>query len=215
MKKLIINADDFGSSAVFNGKIIELLEKGFIKSTTVMVNRLTEAMNPQTRQLSAIKGISIGLHIELDPAKALRKQMDYQYKKFLGVFGFPPSHFDMHVPKMDSEKMSNPNIITELNKFAERRQLPVRNQGAETKARHTTYQAFHNASFTLELSEIEGFLSRMNDGESAELITHPGDYDPDSKSSLNKERKEDFDKIILLQPILEKLGISNISYFEL
>jgi len=215
MKKLIINADDFGSSAVFNGKIIELLEKGLIKSTTVMVNRFTEAMNPQIKQISEIKGISIGLHLELDPAKALRKQMDQQFKKFLGVFSFPPSHFDMHVPKMDSEKMSNPNIIAELNKFAERQQLPVRNHGSETKAKHTTYPAFHNASFTLELSEIEDFLSKLNEGESVELITHPGDYDPESKSSLNKERKDDFDKIILLQPILQKFEISNISYFEL
>jgi len=215
MKKLIINADDFGSSRVFNDKILELLEKGFIKSTTVMVGRLNEAMHAQIKKLNSIKGISIGLHFELNLSKPLTKQMTLQYNKFMGVFGFPPSHIDMHIPFADREKAKDPAIIQTLNGFAERHVIPVRNHGVPANVKQTTHPAFHNETFTLVIEEIEAFLATIKEGESAELITHPGDYDPESKSSLNKERKDDFDKIIQLQPILHKLGITNISYLEL
>jgi predicted glycoside hydrolase/deacetylase ChbG (UPF0249 family) len=38
MKYLIINGDDFGMSNIFNQSILELLEKGLVSSTTVMVD---------------------------------------------------------------------------------------------------------------------------------------------------------------------------------
>ncbi|KKR55034.1 MAG: YdjC family protein [Parcubacteria group bacterium GW2011_GWA2_40_23] len=41
MKYLIINADDFGYSDIFNAKILELIERGLVSSTTVMVNYIT------------------------------------------------------------------------------------------------------------------------------------------------------------------------------
>ena len=39
MKYLIINADDFGMSNIFNEVILELLEKEHVRSTSVMVKR--------------------------------------------------------------------------------------------------------------------------------------------------------------------------------
>ena len=51
MIKLIINADDFGYSKVFNEKILELLEKGYVKSTTVLVDWITPDQKPQVARL--------------------------------------------------------------------------------------------------------------------------------------------------------------------
>ena len=51
MIKLIINADDFGYSKVFNEKILDLLEKDFIKSTTVLVNWITDEQKEQIQRL--------------------------------------------------------------------------------------------------------------------------------------------------------------------
>ncbi len=42
MKKIIINADDFGYSYIFNKSILDLIKKKLISSTTVMVNYITK-----------------------------------------------------------------------------------------------------------------------------------------------------------------------------
>jgi predicted glycoside hydrolase/deacetylase ChbG (UPF0249 family) len=81
MIRLIINCDDFGMSKIFNERILELLENGFAKSTTVMVQRVTDEQDSQIRRLAALRsGVSIGLHIEYDTAKPLGHQVEEQYK---------------------------------------------------------------------------------------------------------------------------------------
>ena len=68
MTKLIINADDFGMSAVFDEKILELLEREYMKSTSVLVNRLSK----NEHRVRALYGLSrthkvgVGLHVDLD-----------------------------------------------------------------------------------------------------------------------------------------------------
>ena len=69
MKKIIINADDFGMSRVFNEIILDLLAKEFIKSTSVLVTRGLNDQLDQIERLKEImeqKDISVGLHLESD-----------------------------------------------------------------------------------------------------------------------------------------------------
>ena len=67
MKYLIINADDFGMSKVFNESILDLIRDGKIKSTTVMVNRGIGDEKKQIEELielSKTLNLSVGLHLE-------------------------------------------------------------------------------------------------------------------------------------------------------
>lgn len=211
MIKLIINADDFGMSNIFNEKILELLEKSYIKSTTVMVNRIMEEQDYQIKQLINLyndKKISIGLHIESDADKPLKSQIKEQREKFKNILGFYPTHLDIH------KSMGSKEVVMEVNRFAEEYGLPVRNHGIKANTKQTSYPAFFLSN--QKFGEIIRFLEEMKDGSSYELITHPGEYDPACKSSLNKERKDDYDNIIKLQSFLRQhKNIKNISYLEL
>lgn len=211
MIKLIINADDFGYSKVFNGKILDLLEKGFIKSTTVMVNRLDKNQETQINELKGLyqaNKVSVGLHLELDDNKKVNPQIDEQYRKFSKVFGSGPSHLDIHKEHQKSVEM-------EVARFAEQHGLPVRNHGVETGAKQTTYPAFMCPKCIMTLDIVVDFIKKMKEECSYELVSHPGEYDPNCRSSLNKERKKDYDTIIRLQDFLKLHNIKNISYLEL
>jgi len=61
-KNLIINADDFGFDPEASNGILELLSEHKISSTTVMANLVG---NRELLELSKIKGIGIGLHLNL------------------------------------------------------------------------------------------------------------------------------------------------------
>ena len=65
MIKLIINADDFGYSKVFNEKILDLLKKGYIKSTTVMVNWITQEQDKQNQILMLQKMFKHGFYTDM------------------------------------------------------------------------------------------------------------------------------------------------------
>ncbi len=209
MIKLIINADDFGMSMIFNEKILELLEKRLIKSTTVMINRVTEEQRTQLNKLVSLKDkISIGLHVELDLEKPMPEQVEEQYNKFIKVFGFKPSHLDVH-------KMTrNENAVKTINEFAHKHNLPTRNHDIPSDTKQTTDRVL--VSVKGDYEEILNFLKKMNDGHSYEIAMHPGKYDSSSKSSLNKQREAEFDCIVRLQDFLrENKNVKLISYLEL
>ncbi|HII15187.1 MAG TPA: ChbG/HpnK family deacetylase [Nanoarchaeota archaeon] len=212
MRKLIINADDFGISRVFNEKILELLKRGFIKSTTVMINRVTKEPDMQLEQLvklNSCKRISIGLHLEIDAEKPIRQQMEAQYQSFISLFGFQPSHIDVH------KLVHSKEVVEEANSLAERYRLPVRNHGIKANTKQTDYPAFSCSDGVMKMGEVTGFLQSVKDGSSCELITHPGQYDPASASRINREREQDYNVIVQLQDFLKANDIQNISYWEL
>ncbi len=94
MIKLIINADDFGYSKVFNEKMLDLLERGFIKSTTVLIDRVTDSQAHQIRRLTALNEagrISVGLHVDFDLEKPLLQQAKEQFEQFKKIFKVKPS----------------------------------------------------------------------------------------------------------------------------
>jgi predicted glycoside hydrolase/deacetylase ChbG (UPF0249 family) len=219
MIKIIINADDFGYSKIFNEKILELLEKGFVKSTTVLIKRVGKDQSGQTKRLIELhesKKIGVGLHLDLDLEKPTRPGIEEQYRKFVSVFGFTPSHLDVH------KIIGNKPVVEEINRFAEEHGLPVRNHGIPSNAKHTTHEVLlasgvaGGKAWNLKLDDLTAFLQGLKDGSSCEIATHPGDYDPGSKSGLNKERRADYENIIKLQDFLKShKNFKIISYLEL
>jgi predicted glycoside hydrolase/deacetylase ChbG (UPF0249 family) len=212
MIKLIINADDFGHSKIFNAEIIKLLKDKKLKSTTVMVKRIDPTQKYQIEELKILReeGISIGIHFEMDENEDLQKQISEQYSLFLDYFGFQPSHFDIHMPKYRLME----NAALEIIKFGNEKGLPVRNLGINTVGKHTSEKAFFATDHSIE--EIYDYIDKMAEDKSYEIITHPGRFDPESKSSLNKDREQDIVKVNLINNKIKQMPkIKLISYLEL
>lgn len=212
MIKLIINADDFGHSVIFNTEIIKLLKEGKIKSTTVMVNRVDYKQDKQIEELKTLrkKDTSIGIHFEMDENGNLKSQIEQQYSLFLNIFGFSPSHFDIHMPKYRLMEKAAVEIIN----FGNERGIAVRNLGINKIGKHTSEKAFFATNHSIE--EIYDYIKNMEEGKSYEIIVHPGRFDPESKSSLNKEREEDIEKVNLINEKIKSYPeIKLTSYLDL
>ena len=110
------------------------------------------------------------MHCELDIGKPLRVQIQRQYKLFKKIFSAEPSHLDIH--KLDKDKP----VVAAVCRFAEERGLPARNQGLKTKAKQTSQPAISATHLTFE--ELKEVIGQLKNGESYELVTHPGAYDP-------------------------------------
>jgi len=210
MKYLIINADDFGMSKIFNESIIDLIKNKKIKSTTVMVNWITDNQKDQIEELvklSKTKNTSIGLHLEFNSSD-YENQIKDQYNKFIKILNFKPSHLDIH--KHAEFKDSFPIIA----KFSIEKKLPCRNKDLGIKYFKTT----DDLSFCgtgKSFDELENWIKNLEDDKYYEILFHPGKFDPDSRSTLNKNREDDAEHILKLNSILKKYNIKLISYLEL
>ncbi len=113
MKRLIVNADDFGMSAGINRGIIQAREHGIVTSTSLMVRW------PFAREAAAYcqghPEFGVGIHIDLgewgrcngawEPVyevvrlsdeAAVRHEVDRQLNAFRQLIGRDPDHLDSH-----------------------------------------------------------------------------------------------------------------------
>lgn len=210
MKYLIINADDFGYSFVFNKSILDLIEKDLISSTTVMVNWIENKQKSQINKLINLKklhNLSIGLHLELSNLN-IKEEINTQYNKFIKIFKFEPSHIDIHKPKNNEIEY----II--VQKFCKDKNLPCRNLGFKNELiKMTKNECLNGTDKTID--ELKIWLKNLNENESYEILFHPGTYDKMCKSSLNKDREKISKKITIIFNLLSKYNIKLINYFDL
>jgi chitin disaccharide deacetylase len=113
MKRLIVNADDFGRSKAINDGIIEGHQKGIVTSASLMTDR--DAFDHAVQLAKANPKLGIGLHLDLDsffevqhgvgrllrykdpavPMSAIVKETERQIEKALAT-GLPIRHLDGH-----------------------------------------------------------------------------------------------------------------------
>ena len=209
-KSLIINADDFGMSQIFNEVILDLIKKDLIYSTTVMIDRVTDNQKKQFDELIALsknKNLSVGLHLEFRYSD-YPSQIKSQYNKFKEVLGFNPSHIDIHKAHslMDS--------FSDVAEFCRKNNLPLRNSGVLHEGIKTTSaEAFFGSIADFE--KIEEWIKTFEDGKYYEILFHPGKFDFSCKSSLNKDRERDVEHIKNLNNILKENNIKVVSYLDL
>lgn len=207
MKKLIINADDFGMSFVFNQSILTLLHDKRVTSTSVLVYRITEQQQEQVQELKRLSktmNISVGLHLDFKNS-SYKKQIQTQFALFTALFGCSPSHLDIH-------KASHfPDSISVVADFCRQKKLPCRNKGGGISYFQTTSSpAFHGTvdDFTV----IANWITTLEDGHPYEILFHPGMYDPACSSLLNKKRELDIAHLLKLHTLLKKYNITLVSY---
>jgi predicted glycoside hydrolase/deacetylase ChbG (UPF0249 family) len=207
---VIINADDFGYSKIFNEKILELLEKHFITSISIMVEWINGEQKNQVEKLKDIRNnfeVSAGLHIEFKNEN-FESQIQEQFNKFISIFGFEPDHIDLH--KSTYLQNGYPAII----KFCFEKGIPCRNHGNMEYDAITTDFPVYNAT-KRNAEEIKEWLSGLESKKTYMINFHPGIYDPDSKSGLNKKREADAKNIEAIQPFLQELSIKLTSFRQL
>jgi hypothetical protein len=196
-KKLIINADDYGLSDKFNKGILELIEKGIVTSTTVMVNKNFA----RPKALLKHENVSVGLHLDLGFETSM-EEIENQIKKFRKLFGRLPSHLDGH--KYYHLLHGNfPKVLEIARKY----KLPVR----------STCPADRKIMKRFKIKTPDQYISWHPDRKNklfkdlknakfgiTELLCHPGYFDPKATTGYNRQREKelrilkggDFKKII-------------------
>ncbi len=113
-RRLIVNADDFGTSPGVNRGILEAHENGIVTSASLMVRG---AAAEEAVRMAADRGrrFSLGLHVDLgewelaesswrplyevvplDDDAAVRSEVDRQLEMFRRMTGHDPTHMDSH-----------------------------------------------------------------------------------------------------------------------
>ena len=209
-KSLIINADDFGMSQIFNEVILDLIRNDLICSTTVMIDRVTDNQKEQFDELIALsksKNLSVGLHLEFKDSDYL-SQIKSQYQKFREILGFNPSHLDIHKASTIKESISH------VADFCRDKRIPCRNKGGYIDYFKTTDSpSFHGSIADFE--KIKEWIKTFEDEKYYEILFHPGKFDSSCKSSLNEDRERDVEHIKNLNAILDKNNIKIVSYLDL
>ncbi|MDA3856084.1 MAG: ChbG/HpnK family deacetylase [Candidatus Woesearchaeota archaeon] len=209
MKRIIINADDFGYSVIFNESILNLIENNLVTSTTVMVNWVSDEQEEQIKKIIELKekyNLSIGLHLEFKNEN-FEKEIAIQYNHFSDIFSFNPSHIDIHKPKKSDEE------ILVISNFCKENNLPCRTMTNKLKDVKTTNKLFNGTDSSFE--DLDEMIKSMQEDEIYEILFHPGTYDENCKSSLNEKRELDIEKIKYLVPKLDKNNIQLVSYNDL
>jgi predicted glycoside hydrolase/deacetylase ChbG (UPF0249 family) len=104
MRRLIVNADDFGASSGTNRGIVECHTRGVLTSTSMMV---TGAAVEEAAELSRANPLlAIGLHwdvigedereFDLSDHRAVRSEFELQLERFHEIMGRGPTHVDSH-----------------------------------------------------------------------------------------------------------------------
>jgi predicted glycoside hydrolase/deacetylase ChbG (UPF0249 family) len=138
MKRLIVNADDFGLSISVNDGIVRAHTDGIVTSTSLMVRQpAAEAAAAAARTLP---GLSVGLHVDIaewerhgdawrtlyewaaaDDPEAVRTEVQAQLERFERLLGRMPTHLDSHQHLHRSEPLRSTLLA-----IASTQSIPVR-----------------------------------------------------------------------------------------
>ena len=185
MKCLIVNGDDFGASRGINRGIVEAHEAGILTSASLLVDRAASA--GAAALLRVYPGLSVGLHLELDPVIPERAaaECERQLARFLELTGEPPTHLDSH-----HDVHRDPRVLPHVLAQARRERVPVRGHSG---ARHLGkfYGQWGGRTHPEQIG-VDGLL-RLLDAEVGEGVTelscHPGYIEPGFRSSYVAERE--------------------------
>ncbi len=181
MKKLIINADDFGYSYSVNKGIIEAHTKGVVTSTSVMIDAIAA---DEAKDLKKYNDLSIGLHFEVKETGNIQSELDRQIKKFISIIGRNPDHLDSHKKHTTTE-----GIREVLELYVNNHKVPVRDFGYAKFI--DTFFGFNSAG-DVSVDQLKKAIDLATD-EYNEIMCHVG-YSDDylrEHSSYSDKREEE------------------------
>lgn len=204
---LIVDADDFWTSRVFNNEMITLCEQNKLTGVSIMVRRGIESQLSDVLALKNActnKNISLWLHFILNVDEDYKVSIEEQHSLFISLFGQAPTHFDIHKDLPDEEWKK---LIREK---ADVLWIPLRNRWeAELSHKHTDWIRY--IAYQKSQAELEEWLAWLEKGKTYEIVFHPWKYDPDSHSNWNAEREGDVKMIHHLYSVWDNYDIHFIS----
>jgi len=215
MRRLIVNADDFGFAAGVNEGIIEAHVNGILTSTSLMVNR--PAAEDAARLAHEHPGLSVGLHYEEDgpeidePGHAART-FAAQLARFRELTGAEPTHVDSHHHVHMNRMSTFAPLVAPLG-------VPLRGDG------RVHYLGEFYAQPRRGIVELERvrtpFLLALLSGDGVtdaftELGCHPARVTGDLRSSYASEREVELATLTEpdLRDRIESIGLTLASYHD-
>jgi predicted glycoside hydrolase/deacetylase ChbG (UPF0249 family) len=218
VRRLIVNADDFGLTEGVSAGILAAHRHGIVTSTTVLV---TTGLDREQVAAARDSGIGLGIHLNLTLGKPLTRgaslvdgdgkfvrdvrraaaraerkhveaELEAQADKFVSLFKKNPTHLDSH-----HHVGLYPPAREVVIALAQRLGVPVRSQDAAARARARgaglrTPDHFFGESGPeayWSLARVRAHLRGLPDGVS-EFMTHPGWFDDDLAYSRYGRQRE-------------------------
>lgn len=218
MRRLIVNADDFGLTAGVSRGILVAHRRGVVTSTTMLV---TGAIDSDLVAEARDSGIGLGIHLNFtlgkpltrgrslvgpdgrflrDPRRAaaaaaareVAQEVDAQVERFLALVKRPPTHLDSH-----HHVALHPPVREAFLTAAVRLGVPVRSEHEAARAgaralRLRTPDRFLGGSGPeayWSLARTLAHLRTLAAGVS-EFMTHPGYFDADLAYSRYGRQRE-------------------------
>lgn len=217
MKKLIINADDFGLTPGVCQGILELNQKGIVKSTTALVNSpyFVSGIEAATNYPSLGIGIHLALDIftseSLDPSicqedgrfysqsqlknllpvsyEIIYQEWQLQIEKFIAITGKLPTHIDSHHHVHLADSVCEQASRDLANYY----NIPLRDAVVNRGKSVLSYQ-FYNEGATLD--NLKTAICKVLDQEADyyEIFCHGAIVDDElmAISSYNTMRKQEY-----------------------
>ena len=206
MPNLILTSDDFGTSKIFNQRMIEMLQSNMLTSISIMVDQVTPDQQNQfaeIKKMYAQNNFSLGLHLEVSEADN-ESVYQRQWNRFDELLSLTPDYIDVHKGHFQNATF---NAIAE---FCLQKGVRFRKY-KETTVNVSSPESSLTATFK-ELDAIKEWIDKFEVSSTYELVFHIGSFDPDSKSSLNKERELDIEKLKMVHQFISDKNISVVNY---
>ncbi len=205
VRRLIVNADDFGLTAGVSAGILRAHRHGIVTSTTVLV---TGAIDREQLAAARDSGLGLGLHVNLtlgrplsrgrslvdasgrfvrDPLRAagraaardVEREVAAQVERFIALARRPPTHLDSHLHVGLYKPVASVVLAT-----ARRLGVPVRSQDAAARRRARsagllTPDAFFGEAGPEAYWTPARTLRHLRElpGGISEFMAHPGIFD--------------------------------------
>jgi len=232
LKRLIVNADDFGFTRDVNAGILEAFERGIVRSTTLMANGA--AFDDAVRLAREHPELDVGCHLmlvqgpglpaslpELIWALARRRlsvyeELSSQVRRILDA-GLRPTHLDTH-----KHTHLLPPVLEAVCRIAQEFQIPwvrkpflFRPRGCRT----TDHFVGFGLTGRLDTRALLRLIHPLRPG-TTELLCHPGHCRPElerARTRLKASRKRELEALTApaVRAALEAAQVQLVSFREL
>jgi chitin disaccharide deacetylase len=215
VRRLIVNADDFGLAAGVNEGIIEAHANGILTSTSLMVDRPAAA--DAVRLAREHPALSVGLHYvedgaEIDEPGHAARTFAAQLERFRELTGAEPTHVDSHHHVHLTRMSTFAPLVASLG-------VPLRGDGRIAYL-GGFYAQPRRGVVELERVRAPFLLELLSGGDVgaafSELGCHPARVTPDLVSSYTPEREVELATLTEpgLRSRIEDLGFALASYHD-
>lgn len=238
MKRLIVNADDFGYCEAVNTAILRTYTSGIVRSTTMMANM--PGFDHAVSLAKANPGLKIGVHMTMtcykpvltthktlvdehgyfDKSKKDEFDLDELYAEFKAQIekvkqaGIEITHLDSHHHVHTFDRLQ-----PVIERLAKEYRLPIRG-GFKYEMPYEPKSELCGKFYqkTASLAYLEEFLSTMEEDKIYDMMCHPAYLDNFlyKSSSYAVQRLDEFDILVSdeAKALLEKYQVKLVDYTE-